>query len=419
MIISLTLLIIIGVFFYGLYISRKTRDYLNPIMSFAGPILVGFLFFIVYYRDDCSENTVLMYLCGIVFFVMGFVLHRTFSQYSLEYTIMDDNKPKSIVDVSPLFKNLFKIITLLSVLLTLRYIYSIAFQGPFGSNVIRNIRYMSNYVTEKGFITEYSMVVAKVFLCILLYQLFVQNYEGNKTWILITTAAAIVGIASTIARTQILSLAISWYYLYSLKKITNNKDTVKITWQTVKEKWYIVIAIAVIMYVFYYFAAQTSKLGSGGITSKEFFLNRYFGQELVHFEENAKGYGGSGNGYYSLGWVTKILSAIGLVKSPGILESIILRTHGAVCSFMRTPYIDFGWVGICIIMFIMGFANSFIYKRVLKRMGYWCLFYTTCIYSNIMAFFDYQYMMSGQMYFLVVLIFAGGLKLRLGKRRLT
>lgn len=413
-------IIIIVILCYGLSLSIKTKDFLNPIMSFITPIAISYIVFQIFYRKNCSDETIYIYCLGIVFFTFGFVIHRVISRYNLHYSgLTTYQTSRSYIRITRHFEIIFKIITIVSLVLNVIYIFKAAISGPFLTNIIRNIRYYSNYGDGKGFLTEYSMIVVKVFLCVLLYQYFVEGNHKKKIWIVICTVTSIIGIISTIARTQILNLAIIWFYIFTLGKIKKNKKSMFLSWKTIKEKWRIILIIFLLIFSFYYIAIKTNKIGGVGIYDSNFFVNSYLGKELLNFDLYVKDFSSQGKGYYSLGWVAKILESLNIIESPHTMEYIFMRSGGAVESFIKAPYVDFGIYGVCLIMLLIGFFNGFVYKQVLTKSGYWCLFYTTCIYSNIMAFFDYQYMMSGQMYFLLVLLLSGSIKMSLGNKQLT
>lgn len=400
------LLIIIIISIYGYTILKRNGDYFNPILSFIIPIFAGYIFFLVYFADETSDRTIVIYILGILSFVLGFVAHRRLVHYPYEYIYLENAKPTK---VPKLMMQLLKLISIVAIVLNVIFLIRIAFKGPYGTNVLRNIRYLTGYQISRDVFTEYSMAITKSFFLIILYKYNVEENTKLKKWFLITLIASVLGVFTTVARTQVLSLVLSWLYIISLKNrtsqsISNKQEIVKKR----EERLRLLLSVLFLIFVFYYFALKTLKVGGMSISEDSFFINKYMGRELYVFDTYIYGSAGQGYGYYSLGWITRVLTAFKLIKSPGIIENIhALFTHGAVASFMRAPYVDGGYFGVCFVMFIMGFINGFVYKRVLLKIGYWSIFYTSCIYSNILAFFDYQYMMTSQLYLFIILVFCG------------
>ena len=398
---TVILLIVIGiVLIYGLYLYYKTKDIFNPILIFIGPIFVGYFIFLWLYYDSTINNlTLIFYMVGILFYVFGFVICRVTYKYSLKFNRRLGERE---LVVSNCVFNLYKVISIIAIITTFAYVVKMAFAGPFGNNIIRNLRYMGNYTDNRGFVSVYGMVILKVTLEVIIYQVFVQNNKSNKKWLPLLFIGVLIGIFATVARTEIIEITIAIYYIYSANNRIYSRQLSIL--KKLKQKYKALILIILIALVFVWIVDRTGKLGSSSILDREFFLYRYLGQELKNFDSYVLGNAYSTRGYYSFGIIGKLLSAFGMGPNNELFLTIQELYHGPVCSFIAAPYADFGLLGILITMFIQGFFHSYIYMKNLQEGRYWTIIYTSCIYSNIMAFYAFQYLMSSQVYILIVII---------------
>lgn len=385
---------------YGFFIYRRTKDIFNPISMFIWPITLGYIIFLfIYYDESIKNETLVLYSFGILAFVGGFCLHRIITRYPLAYN--EDVCRKELV-IGETFFSVLKIIALLGIIATILYVYRTAFAGPYGSNVVRNLRYMGNYENSRSFISTYGIVVAKFVLYIIVYQVCTLDYKQNRKWIPFLVVGIVFGFMATVARTEFIEVVVAVYYIYSLK---NRALSSKLTFsQRLKERWRALLLLVIIITVFIYVADKTEKIGSSNIFNTEFFFFRYAGLELKNFNSYILGNSFSTLGYHSLGIVGKLLSAFNLGPNNELFINIAQIYHGPVCSFIAAPYADFGLIGIILTMFAQGLLHSYVYMKSMRSGGYWSILYTTCIYSDLMAFYAFQYMMSSQVYILLLII---------------
>lgn len=393
------LLIILVVLLYSLYIIRKTNDFFNPISTFIFPIFVGYIIFLVYY-NDVNSISLIIYGIGVLAYFFGFLFHRGLKKYPLCYNYSIISRT---IFINKKTEKIYQFISLIAILITISYISRNLFSGPFGNNIIRNLRYISLYVESKGFFAIYGLVVANTLLKIYIYKYFVEHDTTRKTWIIILAFASLLSLISTFARSTILSTVVSLYYIYSLKNKTVIKKS-KIKFKNrIHERFKSLFLFIIVGLVFFGIAYSTAKLGSLNIFSKDFFLNKYMGQEIFNFDKYILNHKFEGGGYYCLGIIGKILASIGLIPNDIIVE-IGINIGNPVYSFISGPYVDFGILGVFLFMFLMGIFHSFVYQKSLRYGGYWSIFYTTCIYSCIMSFYAFQYLMSDQVYLLLLIL---------------
>lgn len=386
---------------YGLYIYRISKDIFNPISMFIWPITVGYIVFLsLYYSKEIQSMTLIIYLLGILSFLLGFLFHRFLQRYPFSY---NTKIAEQIIWTGNTSFTVLKIIAALGVFATIAYVVRVAYAGPFGSNIIRNLRYMGNYENTRSFISKYGLVAAKVVLYIIFYQVFVNGVKKNKKWLPFLFIGVIFGLLATVARTELIDDVIALYYIYSLKNRVRHKN-LSLT-ERLKEKWKALLLVIAIIFLFVYIAIATEKIGNRNFLNSDFFFYRYAGQELKNFDSYILGNSFQTKGYYSLGVLGRVLAVLHLGPNNELFMEIASKYRGPVCSFISAPYADFGIVGVVITMFVQGLFHSYIYMKSLRQGGYWAIFYTTCIFSNVMAFYAFQYMMSSQVYVLLMLVF--------------
>lgn len=397
---AIVLLLIIVIMIYGFYLCNKTKDFFNPITTFIAPIFLGYLIFLRYYNNGVSNISLVIYFLGIVSYFIGFLLHRTVSRYKLKYNM---SISKRAIYMNTNTEKIFQLVSIISLFLTFIYVLKNMFAGPFGTNFIRNLRYISLYESSKGIFATYGLVVAMTLLKIYFYKFYVENNKSKKKWLIILIIAAIISILSTVARTTIIGIVCSLYYLYSIRNKINRKSLNMNILKRINESRKGLTIIILVGFIFIIISASTNKLGEANIFSESFFFNKYMGQQIYNFDKYILNYKYTGGGYYCLGVIGKIFAAFKIIPND-IITEIGKNIGNPVYSFVSGPYVDFGIIGVILFMFIMGILNSFIYSKALKYGGYWSIFYTTCIYSNIMAFYAFQYLMSDQIYLLVLII---------------
>lgn len=394
------LIICLLISIYGFYIYRESKDIFNPVSMFIWPITTGYIIFLAIYYDDSIKNeTLIIYLIGILSFIAGFFIHRNIIKYPMSYS-------KSVCRKNLVInKNVFfvlKIIAIIGIIATVLYVVRTAYLGPYGSNIIRNLRYMGNYENTRSGISTYGIVVVKFILYIITYQTFVLSIKQNKKWIPLLVIGVIFGFMATIARTEFIEVIVALYYLYSVKyKVFFKHLSI---YQRLKQMWKAIVVVVFVSFIFIYIAEKTEKIGSGNFFDTEFFFFRYAGLELKNFDSYILGKSFSTLGYYSFGIIGKILNIFGLGPNNDLFIMIADRYNGPVCSFIAAPYADFGIVGVIVTMVIQGIFHSYVYMKSIRNGGYWIILYTTCIYSDLMAFYSFQYLMSSQFYVIVLII---------------
>lgn len=389
-IVLLIIIISIGIFSVLDYI--KYKDLFNPLLVFISPIIFGYIVFMtLYWSEFISYKTYIAYATGVLSYATGYYLCERIYKYNRFYT---DSKE---LYINKYVYRVFIMLSIISIIASFAYLSTAIHSGPYGDNFIRNLRYMSSYGGGANFISKYGSVVIKVLLSISLYRFFVNSKKTSSFIVVLLLLGVITNILTTIARTEVLEVFLIILYLYFYgKQVNKNKTSYSLI------KYFVFILI--LFQIFIVIADLTGKSGSVSVLDSDFFIYRYFGEEILNFDRYILKNEFSSLGYHSFGFIGVILSKLGMGSNNDLFLYIEQYHLGAVSSFIAAPYADFGLVGILLTMIPQGFFHSYVYKNSINRGGYWAVFYPTCIYSSILSFYAFQYFMSSHIYMAILIL---------------
>ena len=395
---------------YGYYVYTKTKDLLNPILTFSLPILLSVVVNLIFYDRgsyDISPRTYGVYLLGVAAFVCGCAV-----------TIRPSSAKRVLQPVKLNYNSLvfngYKLIAAIGTVFSIFYIFKGAASGVFGTNVIRNIRWYSLYVEQNSFIGKYSIVFIEIGFCIYAYKVCVLEHRDRKTkcWLLLFAIEYIVAIMTTMARTAILQFAVetAYFFMWGIQNKHRRRKR--------NSRFKIAILAAAALYAMQFLAIRTEKaFYLDDITGKTTnWLIPYLGKQFYIFDRFILPHAWVTRGINSFGFLGRVLQKLGIL----IPKYPIRIPGGQVASFITDPYTDFGAVGVIMVMLINGIVIGYIYRHAVKYSGWWLMFYSVCVYSCVISFYAFQFAMSSKLYFAVaaLLLFVDG-KLHLHVRDLS
>lgn len=395
----LLLLIIFFATIYGYYFFSKTKDVFNPVLAFSAPILISVIVNLIFYDGrgyDISDETYFIYLAGVVSFLFGcLVVYRISSTgFRLNYSPAPIRLNNSILIC-------FKIFSVFGTFISVLYIWKAAFSGYFGNNVIRNIRYYSLYVQQNSFFGKYSVIFIEVLFCIYAYKVFVQKdvSRNNRLWLVIVTIEYIIAFATTMARTVVLQFVLEFAYLFLYGITSDNKKKNKKN-NVINPK--LILLGIVALYIMQMLAEKTSKSAVIDDMSGETrnWLVPYFGKEFYVFDTYIRGNDWVTMGINSMGFIGRLFQKLGILS----FKHSIDIPGGQVGAFITGPYTDFGIIGVIILMIIYGMIIGYIFKKRMQQSGWWTIFYAISVYSCVMAFYAFQFMMSSHLYVAILIV---------------
>lgn len=400
------LLVLLLALLIGVYQKKIKNDWLNPILVFTVPLIFSYLVYLFFYYKEyqISNKTAYIYCFGIISFLIGIFLSERNTIFKKDKKCMKDFKTIPINHNLDIFLYIFSIMIGFFLIINL----ILLFINSGFSNVIFHIRYEAVYGTGVSPIIEYGMVIVSLYTYIKVYNYSIstKKYKYQKRKILILLTISFLNIFISMARTAIISLGLSLYYLYTFKdKKTYQNKKIKSMIKMYKNN---LLIFLIILTIFYFIAYSTNRLGGANFLDKNFFIYSYLGKQIMNFDKVILNFVNCGNGYYTFGFIGRFLNGLGVVNLLSFNDFFnsysLIGQDGAVYSFVGPLYFDFGTIGVIISMIMNGIFVGFLYKKSNKHMGSWTILYTTCLYSTFMSFFDYQFMMSSQLYFICLLI---------------
>lgn len=390
----------------GVYEKKTKNDALNPILSFIIPLFFSVTIYRLFYYEEylISKTTIYSYCFGIIAFVMGYIIfqrNRIFKTYKKKESDFNTIIIKKNLDIAlyifSLFIGLVIIMYLLSILVTSGF-----------SSIVFNLRYEAVYGAGKPVLIEYGMVIVILYTLIKLYNYIISERKNKyqKRRIISLVIIICLNFCVSMARTSIIRTILCFMYIITFKnKRTHKNKKIKEILKMYKNN---LIVFCLLFFVFYYIAFATNRLGSSNIFDKDFFIYTYFGKQMINFDQIILKFGNFGNGYYTFGFFSRVLMQLN-IKSFYTFDDFfnplfLTGASGPVYSFIGPLYFDFGNIGVFITMLINGILIGYLYYKSCKSMGIWTIIYSTCLYSTFMAFFDYQFMMSDQLYYIVILL---------------
>lgn len=404
---SFLLSIVILSIIYGIIEINVTKEGLNPIVCFCFPIALQVITYYFIFRNEhpVSNKTLYLYALGIISFCVGY-----FFAMLKKYIYHEDKSYMTPIFIGDLVQYMFILIGMLAIISTILYVLKIMINGPL-ENIVLNIRWMSLYGDiQRSLVSKYGLFVFGILAEIWLY-----NSIALKSAKLIYEPFilyAILTLLSTMSRTGLVASACTFIYIFSLKITKKNKTINKTRISLLLMEITCIVLLVLI----------TAKRTGGNI---EFFsenspLYSYVVKSVIQFDETILPLGQKGNGYYCLGPVAKIMELFGFrFKKMG---DYISNVGGAVSTYMAELYFDGGIIGLIVMMALHGFIIGFIYRKNLECRSGWLILYVSCIYSMVIAFFDYQFFMSSQIYVAIILyiiklyVYNGRLYLSMWKR---
>ena len=379
---------------YGWYVYTKSKDLLNPVLAFSAPVFVSVVINLIFFDGrnyEITAGTYAVYLLGIVSFVSGCTMAYQPSRVKRTYAASELN-------YNPVLFSLYQLIASAGTVATVFYMVRAASSGYFGSNVIRNIRYYSLYVQQNSLLGKYSVVFIEVLFCVYAYKRFVLREKSRKTkiWFFVITAEYVLAIAATMARTVLLQFVLEFacFFFYGLQMNDAKKRKKRL-----RPKM-IVLGMAALA-VMQFLAERTQKTSfADEITGQPVhWLITYFGKQFYNFDAYISSHAWVTRGIHSFGFFGRLFQRLGLLLPKHPIDI----PGGQVASFIAGPYTDFGIAGVVMVTAIYGCIIGYIYKRAIARCGWWMVFYAICVYSCMIAFYAFQFMMSSHLYAAVLI----------------
>ncbi len=386
---EITLLIIITAFILIMFYSILIKDIFNPASIFTVSIAAGYLAYYFYWYKYNSITHVepesyTLYLLGVCAFLTGYLLMECFIKKGKK-TMELPKYPQRYLT----YANLFLIIGLIGFLINLIQALPYVINNP------------NNWAFELRYATTFSGIKYSGRHLFLFFQVStVMHIINRKIWniskkkIILMVSIWMISSLLTMARTELFLCLISTMlaFAYSTR------------WSNLKYKpnlKSICIFLPLLVFGFYYIAKLTGKLGEGFFNT---FL-KYLGYPLVAFNDFILGQASTTLGANTFYAFKQLLRIMGINTIMVDRSNIQIRPGDFnVFTFVQGPYMDYGIVGIVIIMFILGIGYRLLYLYVRNGNTWGTTYYCFVSFPLFMSFYAFTFSYSLWIYFLFILL---------------
>lgn len=385
---------------FALIETKEKKDIFNPLFLFVMPLFFSIVLYIVFYKKlyTVSNQTLLLFFLGVTFFVVGyFWSNRIFLKKIKNIKLRDVDTD---IKVNQIFIYFCLIIGLISLALTIQYTFKLGLiTNELANSFWGNIR--ENYVDDNSipFYVKYGKYFLLFSVCVFWYKFQIEKSIISKSKMYLLIILCILNSLLVLSRTDFLITILPLICIYS-----NCNLNLKINVRFLK-KYKKILFIA--------FVAFTAIIAVGGLRTgikvdfdifkdPNFFIYLYFGYPLVAFDIWIVNQPFKGGGLMTLELLQKVFLRIGWIAKPSV--NLAPRGEFNVYSFLFSPYVDFGTLGIVIYSLIIGFFCGWLYYKAKRKKGYWLIFYSIYTYAIFMAFFHWQFTIITYFYLIVFIL---------------
>lgn len=367
---------------FGLLYSYKINNYANPIICFFLPQFLSHSLFAIVYSDfQLSNTTIWAYLLGhlgFLFFYFALVCFcPQIPQKSMNYYVFNKK-----IDAC------YKIIGLCALILG-GYVAIKRGMDSFGPAFFFAIRANASIGKYSIPYVDHFILIVQVMFYIYVYRFFIQKEKNVLIQMIFLLFCMFVKFFYCFSKTDILAIVSYMSYIYYL----SIKEVVKI------QK--LLFALCKILLIFIGLLFLTTCLRHDFIqvlnsfNSREFFLYKYLSYPIACFDINISNSYVSGDGYYSLCGLGKVLAKAGVFQERNTNAYSYMDKEALdefnVGGFCVNPYLDFGLLGCFVIPAFIAVICFIIFQLSLKRKGLCMIFYAAYIQSILLSFFSFQY----------------------------
>lgn len=370
--------------------AKKNNDFFHPLVLYFFPFFVQYIVYLIMYRSNnpVSQTTLFIYTSSIIVFITFYCF---FENHFLRSTQIYD---KYVIVVEPSLLRIIGAMTIIS--LTIEIGSSVLSRGLDGA--YRYMRYNVNYGEGLSFFSKYLPVLYNTaFIAWITNVISEKKIKKKKKDAIIYSVLFFVIAFFSFSRTNLLMALCAFSYCVLQNpnnQIENNKNKLsKIV--------FIIISIAIIMYVFSWIANATNKMGDADFNSSDYYVWKYVGYPLVTMDKYTTSYPGITSGLFSLGIIGKLLNSAGLLHT-GDLSVLPITGQFNVYSYIGNVYLDFG-AGYFIAQIFIAIIVAYIYTKNKCCHGIWTVLYAFYSYAILISFYSYQYSLTLYIYIFILL----------------
>ena len=383
------------------------KEPFSPIVLFGVPITIQYIIYYYVYSDvyTLSNSTLFIYTLGLMFFIIGHLFYRLMIREKIsdnDWNSLIHGKSNYIVIYSCL------IIGIVFLIMTQNYLNSFGVGASNFSSDSLNIR--ENFINNLAKVPFY-VIYGKYFLLFSISYIWYDFLTGkkniNKGLMFGLLLLLFYNAFSVYSRTDLLISILPIFIIFIRIKILNTNLQKKIEMKKVRKQ---VIGLTLALFLLLILMNSTREVeNSTSFFSVNNQVMQYIGRPLIAFDQWVLQHPKSSNQLLTFEPLNKVLLSIGVFEG----SNVALSPKGQfnVFSYLRAPYMDFGFIGVPIIMFIVGIACHYFYLKFKSNSKSWIIFYSVFAYGIIMSFFDWQFFIITFVYLGVFIFFVDKIRL--------
>lgn len=379
----------------GIY-SFKKKDILNPLSLFVIPILFQYVIYYVIYRKDyiVSTMTLFVYLLGLTSYVLGYLVFEVVKKKK-------DGVENNVIKYKTnwIFVHFCLGVGVIFFVLTRLYLTKLNISDYDLGSGGANLREAFVYSLDT---TPFYVTYGKYFLLfsttIYFYEFLHGNQKINKLFMFFLIIFLIINAFNVVSRTDLLitimPLLVIWIDSNNWKKLIN-----KASISSKKSKILIVTSILGLSLIMNSMRTTNS---NSGLFDKNSSIMQYLGKPIIAFDQWILPHSNESKEILFIEPINKILLKFELINNDYIKLAPLGQFN--VYSYLRVPYMEFGTLGVLILMFLIGILVNFLYFKSKIGSRNWLIFYSFYSYAIVMSFFDWQFGVMTYVYLILFLI---------------
>lgn len=404
-------LVLLLVYFVTLIILSSIllrKDLFSPLFLFGGPIVLQyFIYYYVYSETHPISNlTLLLYSLGLGSFICGYFFFLIFvKKRNFDTRNHYETKVKSNYFV--IYASL--IVGLICLVLTQLYLKQLGVGFSNFSSESLNIReaFINNLSNIPFYVTY-----GKYFLLFSISYIWFDFLSGSQSISRFKMGILLVllfyNAFSVYSRTDLLISILPIFIIFFRTKIKNSNIAEKIEKSKIRKQIFI-LAIG-LLFLLVVMNNSRSIETSSAFFSVDNQIMQYIGRPIIAFDQWVLPYSNSSNQLLVFEPLNKVLLMLNIINPTNI--NLAPRGQFNVYSYLRAPYMDFGIIGVVLIMFLVGIVCHYFYIKYKSRNKSWIIFYSIFSYGMVMSFFDWQFFIITFVYLFIYIILVDKIRIR-------
>ncbi|MBO0437909.1 O-antigen polymerase [Vagococcus fluvialis] len=382
-------------FLISVVYSFKEKNIFNPLLLFVSTLFLQYSIYFFVYKSEylISDKTIYIYICGLVFYLMGFILCDLIEQNKKKYESLE----KKYV-TNWLFIYFCLILGIVFMFLSRDFLQELNVTDFNLGSKSANLREAFVYSLDS---IPFYVTYGKYFLLFSISFIFYEHLNGrkkfNRFFLLILGLLLLINSFAVMSRTDLLITILPFLIIWISS--ANFKDVKgKIKKKSKKSKYGIV---SLVFFLLIMMNGMRVIDKSDSIFSKDNVVMQYIGKPIIAFDQWILQHSAESNELLFFEPLNKVLLKLKIIEPDNFNLAKLGQFN--VYSYLKVPYLEFGTFGVIFIMFFVGVFCAFLYNKYKTGKRNWVIFYSFYSYACVMSFFDWQFGITTYTYLVVFL----------------